>query len=205
MLNINGIININTGEQMTKKEIREEIKDLKDELKDKKEELVEVKQEIKEHKESPEVKQEIKEHKESPEQIIIDNWNDPHLGYLLEQNDPATAEGLEDLIKNMSKKDGVVVDQVLLALTRKYNNKLLDKYSGDEFMEGINNIVSHYGAKRYKINYGDPLNFIVDHRYMNKKNRLKLLEASSEKFKPGSFQSLLNSKRGRKQINRDND
>ena len=193
MLNINGIININTGEQMTKKEIREEIKELKEELKDKKEELVEVKQEIKEYKETP---------KESPEQIIIDNWTDPHLGYLLEQNDPSTASSIEDVISDKTKKGGYVIDQGLLAFTRKYNNKLLDKYSGDEFMEGINNIASHYGVDRYKINYGDPLNFIINSNYMNKKNKLKLLEASSEKFKPNSFQSVLNSKTGKKLIER---
>jgi len=112
------------------------------------------------------------------ENAIIDNWDDAYLGYIIDSNDEEMGQALAKLIDTKNRRNEAVLDTYLLAFTKKYNDKIIDKYGADALMDGITRLANHYGAERYHSAYSDKSTkyLQIPKGYMNERNRVKMMK-----------------------------
>jgi hypothetical protein len=116
------------------------------------------------------------------ENAIIDNWDDAYLGYIVDSNDEKMGHDIAHLIDTKNRRNEAVIDTYLLAFTRKYNDKIIDKYGADELMDGITRLAKHYGAEKYHSAYSDKTtNYLqIPKGYMSERNRMKMFKMHKE-------------------------
>lgn len=103
-------------------------------------------------------------------EIVIDNWTtDYYLNILMWQCEE-TRYIIEKLQKLEDQNKLIIKSYVIGLLGRKLNNCLLDKYSVEEYLEGINTLCQFYNNY-----YSNEKQLIVKKSWMSNKHRLKLL------------------------------
>ena len=82
---------------------------------------------------------------EIPEQVIIDNWiTEPYLAILMYQND--THRCIIDRIDKFDEKEQIICQTYVVGLLKPLNNKLLDVYTVDEYLQGIDELCKFYNT-----------------------------------------------------------
>ena len=123
-----------------------------------------------------------KQSQRTNETIIIDNWDDPFLGYVVDNNDKKLMDDITTLIDKKNRKNETVIDIYLLAFTKKYNDDIINKYGFDVLFNGINTLANHYGAENYIQTYDDKSSVPnIPKGYMNEKNRMLLFNKFKNK------------------------
>ena len=102
--------------------------------------------------------------------LIVEDWTiewDGYMNILMYQNGYSN---MIEKLNNLNENDKVIHQTFVIGLLgRTLNNKLLDKYSVSDYLEGINNLCSIYSM--YKKTDKD--NFIIKKSWMSVKHKNK--------------------------------
>jgi hypothetical protein len=108
--------------------------------------------------------------------LIIDEWDSPYLGYVIDQNDDNLANSLSKTINNLNDKNKVVQDTLLLSLTKKLNDKIIEKYGPKGLMDGLKTIAQHYGVNDYLDTFFEGRDLALKKGVMKEANRVKMFK-----------------------------
>jgi hypothetical protein len=122
---------------------------------------------------------------------IIDNWTDPHILTLIYQQPEFRniAESIYKLKDKMNNKNGFVCDNYILSFTKKFNDKIFEKYGFDYFMIGIYNLIAFDCTPAHCMIDGQ----ILKKTWFNAKNR-KAFQICLDKKKEEKKKEVLNQK-----------
>jgi hypothetical protein len=108
---------------------------------------------------------------------LIENWDDPYLGYIVYNTD------LGRKFENLISKKKQVIDVYLLALTKSINEKIIKRWGVDILMQGINNIANYLEAENYNILYGVEKNLPI-RKIVGDKVYKMITDANNKKIGP---------------------
>lgn len=129
------------------------------------------------------------------ENYVIDEWaNTPYFTTALLQFDKPVWEGIDKLFDRLNnaalnddEQNRYVVQNDMTAFTRKYNNRIIDKYGVEKWFDGIDRIgrdfASAYDFVSYVSNIGDQANYkTAKSANINQRNQKKIREYNTELF-----------------------
>ena len=110
--------------------------------------------------------------------FIIDNWIDPYIEIILFQSLEYRyiAENIYAIKQKCNKKEIPVFDDMLLSLTKPFNDKIFEKYGLDYLLEGIHNLIKFECTPSYVLKK----ECLVKKQWFNTKNRLKIQQLLSK-------------------------
>jgi len=97
-------------------------------------------------------------------EFFINHTDDMNVGILLYQCNPIIGERLSKL-----EEKGTLVNVYVVGLLSKYNNRLIDKWGVETYINMINEITEYYGG----IISND---WIIKKSWMSKKNRMDIFK-----------------------------
>ena len=104
---------------------------------------------------------------------IIDNWKDhPYLHILMYQYEP-TRKIIDKIEKIIEKNKHLCANYVIGILGRELNNKLLEKYSVQEYLEGLYELCSWYQSNDYSKELDK---YVIKKHWMSAKNAKKFYD-----------------------------
>jgi hypothetical protein len=115
--------------------------------------------------------------KQTTDEELIENWDDPYLGYIVYNTD------LGRKFENLISKKKQVIDVYLLALTKSINEKIIKRWGVDILMQGINNIANYLEAENYNILYGVEKNLPIK-KIVGDKVYKMITDANNKKIGP---------------------
>ena len=133
---------------------------------------------------------------EDPKSNIVNNWNDNHIGLIVDQNDDKLYDTITDWVKRKTKKNKkqIIIDSYFTTFFKDYNDAVIEKYGAEGYFKGLDNIISYLGGKRivnpkdtedidldeneffYKMTFFDKdnENFLIPKGTFKQKNRKKI-------------------------------
>lgn len=128
------------------------------------------------------------------EDIVINNWEDPLLPLVLLQYDRPVWDGIDKLFDRLNKdalkdiqRNRFVVQGDLTAFTRKYNNRVIDKYGVEIWLDGIDRIARDFESENENITYGANIGEQRNYKTaksanINQRNQKKIREYNTQLF-----------------------
>ena len=112
---------------------------------------------------------------EIPEQVIIDGWvTEPYMKITMYQND--TYRCIIDRLEKFDDKEQIICQTYVIGLLKPLNNKLLDVYTVEEYLEGIDGLCQFYNT--YQQTPKDQL--VVKKGWMKEKHRKRFFQNTDE-------------------------
>ena len=99
---------------------------------------------------------------------VINNWTTEYYLNILMAQCEKTRTIVERLDK-LNEKNKYICQSFVIGLLKDLNNELLDKYSKEEYLEGINTLCQFY----YKYRETEKECFVIKKGWMNEKHRSK--------------------------------